>query len=80
MTDQRDREDLPEAFQAETPPANDSDQQFGAGHLVESAVPEETRNARRKSNRLADEQDVEEASEESFPGSDAPSFNADPTD
>lgn len=79
MTDDRDETELPEAFRAKTPPDADTEDQFGVGHLVESAVPEATRDARRKANELADEQDVEEASEESFPGSDAPSFSGNPT-
>ena len=76
MTDDTTRRDLPEAFAANEPSADQEPGQFGAGHLVGSAVPESTRNERRdESASDADiETKVDEASEESFPGSDPPSF------
>ena len=74
--------DLPEAFEADDPAEHESRGQFGAGHLVESAVPHTTREARRDASEGTDggEASVDEASEESFPGSDPPTWGSTPTE
>lgn len=78
MTDDTTPRDLPPAFDADEPPSDDKHGQFGAGRLVGSAVPEEVREARRRDSEdttQSGEQGsrVDEASKESFPGSDPPS-------
>lgn len=70
--------DLPPAFGAEAPGDDQGPDKFGAGHLIETSVPEETREARRRASEDASSSgdgstEVDEASEESFPGSDPPS-------
>ena len=76
MTDDTTHHDLPAAFTAEDPSGDSEPGQFGAGHLVESAVPESTREERRDESASDGDSEtkVDEASEESFPGSDPPSF------
>lgn len=81
MTDEKN--ELPEAFQAEQVAANDEangedEDQFGLGRLVESHVPEEVRQARREASDAVGRTEVGEASRESFPASDPPAFNATP--
>ena len=78
MTDETKRRDLPDAFAADDP-SQDLDNEpgrFGAGHLVGSAVPEATQAERRDESASDTESEtkVDEASEESFPGSDPPSY------
>lgn len=76
MTDDSTTRKLPEAFVADDP-GKDQDQDpgiFGAGRLVGSAVPETTQDKRREESSGDSETRVDEASEESFPGSDPPSF------
>lgn len=72
---------LPDAFVADDPVQDASEDQFGAGRLVESAVPRQTRDARRDASEdVTDgETRVDEASEESFPGSDPPTYGGAPT-
>lgn len=72
---------LPDAFAADDPVQDESDDQFGAGRLVESAVPRETRDARRDASEDVTDgaTRVDEASEESFPGSDPPTYGGAPT-
>lgn len=72
---------LPDAFTADDPADDSGTGQFGAGHLVESSVPDQTRNARREASEdTADgETKVDESSEESFPGSDPPTYGGTPT-
>ncbi len=76
MTDDTTPRDLPEAFQTDGPSEDPDTTQFGAGHLVGSAVPDSTRDARRdeRTGDTNSESRVDEASEESFPGSDPPAF------
>ena len=76
MTDDTTSRDLPEAFAADDPSTDPEPGTFGAGHLVGSAVPESTRDERRdeSASDVDSETKVDEASEESFPGSDPPSF------
>jgi hypothetical protein len=78
-----DKNELPEAFQSEEPveedrPGDEGTERFGLGRLIESAVPEEEREARRAASDAADRSEVGEASRESFPASDAPAFTAKP--
>ncbi len=78
MTDDTARRDLPEAFIADDPsedPKKDQKHEtFGVGHLVGSVVPEGTQNERRMESDGDSEARVDEASEDSFPGSDPPAF------
>ena len=79
-TDDHSPNDLPPAFEADDPGDDQATGQFGAGRLVGSAVPDETREARRRASEEAipsagGSSQVDEASEESFPGSDPPSHS-----
>ena len=76
MTDDSTHRDLPEAFVADDPSKDQEPGQFGAGHLIGSAVPAEIQEERRddSASDVDSETKVDEASEESFPGSDPPSF------
>lgn len=81
MTSDTPTPSLPDAFIADDPAPDETMDQYGIGHLVESAVPDETREARREaSEKTSDgEAKVDEASEESFPGSDPPTYGGTPT-
>ena len=81
MNDDNTPHNLPEAFAEDDPAEQHQPGQFGAGHLVGSAVPDTTRDERRSESASdADtETMVDEASEESFPGSDPPSYNRIPS-
>lgn len=82
MTEDQKPHGLPKAFVAGDPAEHEVAGQFGAGHLVGSAVPEAVREERRSESASdgATETKVDEASEESFPGSDPPSYNRTPSD
>ncbi|HEV2528555.1 MAG TPA: hypothetical protein VGT61_08920 [Thermomicrobiales bacterium] len=66
MTDETAKQDLPEAFTSPDPAPEDAADRVGAGHVVDGK-PAQARGD-------TDDEEVEEASEESFPGSDPPQY------
>ena len=72
MTDEHPTRDLPEAFSSSDPARDQAADRVGAGRVVEgepAIQPDDN-----------EDEQVDEASEESFPGSDATPFRGVPTD
>ncbi len=72
MTDDTNQQDLPEAFTSPDPAEEDASGRIGAGRVIDGEPSQE--------RGETDDNQVEEASRESFPGSDPTPFRGNPQD